>query len=160
MILWSIGWSLLVVFGIRNCKLMDFRLSMLVWAEQWIKPIPQIIDSSSMLSYSIDIQLVKMLCPWSTVGFEIFQLPKVWFFLNHPCWTWLERSTFPWIFFTPMTFFTFQLKCFIWHRFVKVTQSHRHWKYHKPCNFSLNLEVYFSASRHKYLYQQRHFHHS
>ena len=66
---------------------------------QGIEPIPQIFDSSSMLSYSIDIQLAKILRPWNTVGFEIFQLPKVWFFLNHPCWTWLERSTFPWIFY-------------------------------------------------------------
>jgi hypothetical protein len=24
-----------------------------------------------------------------------------------------------------------------------ITQSLRHWKYHKPCNFSLNLEFIF-----------------
>jgi hypothetical protein len=88
---------------------MDFRLSMLGWAEQlstksktflfwreivcqWIEPIPQIFDSSSMLSYSIDIQLAKILRPWNTVGFEIFQLPKVWFFSEPARWAKKSRQ--------------------------------------------------------------------
>ena len=71
----------------NNCQ-QRARLSSFVvkFVCQGIEPIPQIFDSSSMLSYSIDIQLPKILRPWNTVGFEIFQLPKVWVFLNHPCW--------------------------------------------------------------------------